>query len=112
MIVSFPDPALKEGKGLVYIEQFPGPPNAAGHVIGMTTHHFGMVMHQLLSRACSIRPTKAIARCHMIITSIPHGLNLIGGGEFRNETSSSPRKRSMQTRPFPSLRAGSGNETS
>ena len=39
-VVSFPDPTLKEGKGLVYIEQYPGPSDAACHVIGMSTHCF------------------------------------------------------------------------
>ena len=52
-LVSFPDPTLKEGKGLVYIERFPGPLDAAGHVIGITMHRFGMAMHQLLSHATS-----------------------------------------------------------
>ena len=47
----------------------------------------------------------------MIITCKPHSMNLIGVREFRTATSSSPRNRSMYTRPFPSLRVGSGNET-
>ena len=47
----------------------------------------------------------------MIITCKPHGMNLIGAREFRNSTSSSPRNCSMYTRPFPSLRVGSGNKT-
>ena len=49
----------------------------------------------------------------MIIACKPHGVNLIGALKFLTETTSSPRKRSMHTctRPFPSLRAGSGNET-
>ena len=47
----------------------------------------------------------------MIITCKPHGKNLIGAREFRNATSSSPRNRSMYTRPFPSLRVGSRNKT-
>ena len=42
IVVSFPDPTLKEGKGLVYIERFPGLLAAACHVIGMTMHRFGM----------------------------------------------------------------------
>ena len=54
-IVSFPDPTLKERKGLVYIERFPGQLVAACHVIGMTMHRFGMATHQSLSHACSIR---------------------------------------------------------
>ena len=54
-LVSFPDPTLKEGKGLVYIEQFPGLLDAAGHMTGMTMHRFGMAMHQLLSHAHSTR---------------------------------------------------------
>ena len=38
-------------------------------------------------------------------------MNLIGGTEFRNETSSSPRNHSRCTRSFPSSRAESGNKT-
>ena len=53
----------------------------------------------------------AMGQCHMIITCRPRGVNLTGALEFLTETSSSPRKHSMCTRPFPSLRAGSGNKT-
>ena len=47
----------------------------------------------------------------LIITCKPHSVNLIGVREFRNATSSSPRNCLVYTRPFPSLRVGSGNET-
>ena len=75
--------------------------DAAYHVIVMTTHPFGMAMHQRLSRARA-----AIAWCHMIIMCKPHGVNLIGVTEFRNAMSASPRKRSMCTRPFPPFGGG------
>ena len=50
-VVSSPDPALKEGKGLVHIKCFLGRVDAAYHVIGMITHRFGMATHQPLSHA-------------------------------------------------------------
>ena len=50
--------------------------------------------------------------CHMIITCKLHSMNLIGATEFQTETSSSARrKHPVYTRPFSSLRVGSGNET-
>ena len=75
-------------------------------MIDMTTHRLGMAMHKPLSHVCSIR----LGQCNMIITCKPYGVNLIGATEFWTEMSSSPRKRSMYTRPFPSLRVGSGNK--
>ena len=50
-LVSFPDPVLKEGKGLVYIKHFWSAQDVACHVIVMTTHHLGMATHPPLSRA-------------------------------------------------------------
>ena len=46
----------------------------------------------------------------MVITCIPHGMNLARQNS-ENATSSSPTNGLMYTSPFPSSRAGSGNET-
>ena len=58
----------------------------------------------------------AIVEYHnvMIIICKPHGpgATLIGMIGFRNATSTSPRNRSMCTRPFPTFGVGSGDKTS
>ena len=107
-LVSFPDPTLKEGKGLVYIAQFPG---RTGCSKPCDWHDNTSFWRGNTSTALTRMQYSATARCHMIITYKPHGVNLIDATEFRNATSSSPRNRSMYTRPFPSLRVRSGNET-
>ena len=43
-------------------------------MIGMTKHYFSMATHQPLSHTLYA----TIAQCHMIVTDIPHGMNLIG----------------------------------
>ena len=107
-IVSFLDPALKEGKGLVYIERFLG---RTGCSISYDWHDNASFWHGNISTPLTRVQYTTIGRCHMIITCKLHGVNLIGATEFWTETSSSPRKHSMYTRPFPSLRVGSGNTT-
>ena len=102
-LVSFPHPTLKEGKGLVYIEQFLG---HAGCSMSCDWHDNAPFWYGNVSTAPTRVQLTAIVRCHMIITCKPHGMNLIGAQEFRNATSSSPRNHSMYTRPFPSLLEG------
>ena len=41
-LVSFPDPTLKEGRVWYTLSDFWGVQDVAYHVIGMTTHPFGM----------------------------------------------------------------------
>ena len=108
-IVLFPDPTLKEGKGLVYTERFLG--RTAGCSMSCDWHDNPSLRHGNTSTALTHMQYTAIAQCHTIITYKPHGVNLIGATEFRNATSSSPRNRSRYTTSFPSLRVGSGNET-
>ena len=106
-LVSFSDPALKEGKSLAHIERFLG---CTGCSISCDWHDNTLFWHGNASTTltrCSIQLWGDVT----IITCRPHGVNLIGALKFLTETSSSPRKRSMCTRPFPSLRVGSGNET-
>ena len=105
-VVSSPDPALKEGKGLVYFERFLG---RAGCSMSCDWQDYALFWHGNAST-----PLTHSSRCYgyMIITCKPHGVNLIGATEFRNKPQKAePKKRLMYTRPFPSMRVGSGNET-
>ena len=97
-VVSSPDPAPEEGKGLdlVHIECFLGTQDAAGHVIVVTTHCFGMATHQWLSSAATV----GYSAVSHGITCKPHGMNLILA---RRCLETSPRKRSMCTGPSPPL---------
>ena len=103
-----PRPRPQGGKGLVYIEQFLG---HTGCSMSCDWHDNASFWHGNASTTLTRVLRTARGRCHMIITYKPHGMNLIGATEFRNATSSSPGNHSMYTRPFPSLRVGSGNET-
>ena len=95
LLVSFPDPALKEGKGLVHIERFLG---CTGCSISCDWHDNASFWYGNASTAFTCVQYTAIGQCHMIIACKPHGGNLIGVLKFLTEMSSRPRKRSMCTR--------------
>ena len=77
ILVSFPDPTHKEGKGLVYIKQFPGPLDTACHVIGMTINT--SFWHGNASTTLTCMQYMAIsAVSHENHRYISHGMNPIG----------------------------------
>ena len=110
-IVSFPDPTLKEGKGLVYIERYPGPQDAACHVIGMTMHRFGMATHQPLSHACS----ELLVCEYSTMSHDSHGYTTWHESDWCARIQKwniiKPKKTLNVDQTLSSLRVGSGNET-
>ena len=99
-LVPRPHPQGGRGSGLHRVISW-----AAECCMSCDWHDNASFWHGNASVALTRMPYAAIVRCHMIVSDIPHVW------EFRNETSSSPRKRSIYTRPSPSLRVRSGNET-
>ena len=78
-LFSFPDPTLKEGKGLVYIKRCLGCTRCS---ISCDWHDNASFWHGNASTTLTCVQYTAIGRCHMIVTCKPHGVNLIGATEF------------------------------
>ena len=104
-LVSFPDPTLKEGKGLVYIECFLG---CTGCSISCDWHDNTSFWHGNASTTLIRVQYKAIEWCHMIITCKPHGMNLIGTRKFRNESHQAPESARCIPHLFPPWGRGLG----
>ena len=107
-LVSFPDPAPKEGKGLVYIERFLGLDDVS-------------VLNSVAPIRFMLCGLHVIIMWHLPIAVYSARVRVVDALPCQNDALSCqshdmlhpvcPRKRSMCTRPFPSLRMGSGNET-
>ena len=107
-IVSSPDPPQR-GRRVWYTSRaFWGAQDVACHKIVMTTYRTIWAWQRI--NHSHAQQYLAMADCHMIITSKPHGTNLIGASEFRNKP-----KKALDVyqicRPFSLFEAGSGDET-
>ena len=105
MVFSFPDPTFKEGKGLVCIEC----------LLGLVSEFCHANQIHAMWFTCDDNVT--LRNSHLVLH-----MRAVDALPCQNDASSCqshdmlhpacPKRRSMYTRPFPSSRAGSGNETS
>ena len=126
VLVSYPDPALGKGKGLVTFERFlvvltqqscDSSQSDCSDWFGRVSQNEPSIAykHQILTASCSyLAPAvtarvrtdsrRARGRSHHIKMQVTRGYHMTA-------ESAQPRKRSNVTRPFPFRRAGSGYET-
>ena len=107
-LVSFPDPALKEGKGLVHIKRFLGLDDISVRNSSAPIRFMPCGLHVIIMwhRPIAVYSTRVRA-----VDALPCQNDALSCQSHDMLHPVCPRKRSMCTRSFPSLRAGSGNET-